>query len=308
MPILYHLAERSVWEVAWTTGVYRPAEDDITCAEAAHYPALANARFSAGSDLALLFIDTARLPTADAWEPAQIGGVPVLRRAAPLPVTAVFEVAPYHPDEQGRFGTHHETSALTLHGDATLADITTRALRAMEGFGRPWWIAGGWAIDLFLGRKTRPHADLEIAILAADQPALAALLHAWDRRVAAPGAAFVPWDGKHLQAPYHQIWARQGTFPADTPDAFSSDPTMLDFLIEVHVGAVWHYRRDARIRRPVEDFGALRDGVPFVRPEIALLYKAKAPRFKDERDWERAAPHLDAAARDWLREALAIKT
>jgi len=25
-----------------------------------------------------------------------------------------------------------------------------------------WWIAGGWAIDLFLRRTTRPHADIEI--------------------------------------------------------------------------------------------------------------------------------------------------
>jgi hypothetical protein len=23
-----------------------------------------------------------------------------------------------------------------------------------------WWIAGGWALDLFLGETTRPHADI----------------------------------------------------------------------------------------------------------------------------------------------------
>jgi hypothetical protein len=34
----------------------------------------------------------------------------------------------------------------------------------MQRFERPSCIAGGWAIDLFLGRMTRPHKDIEIAI------------------------------------------------------------------------------------------------------------------------------------------------
>jgi Aminoglycoside-2''-adenylyltransferase len=32
----------------------------------------------------------------------------------------------------------------------------------------PWWIAGGWAIDLFLGRQTREHEDLDVLILRRD--------------------------------------------------------------------------------------------------------------------------------------------
>jgi hypothetical protein len=42
----------------------------------------------------------------------------------------------------------------------------------MAGYRRPWWVAGGWALDLVLGRKTRPHADLEISMLTGDQQAL----------------------------------------------------------------------------------------------------------------------------------------
>ena len=32
-----------------------------------------------------------------------------------------------------------------------------------------WYIAGGWAIDLYLGKKTREHLDIEIAITRTDQ-------------------------------------------------------------------------------------------------------------------------------------------
>jgi hypothetical protein len=51
--------------------------------------------------------------------------------------------------------------------------------------------------------------------------------------------------------------------------------------------------------------GATRDGVPFLRPQAALLFKAKSMREKDEADFAAALPHLDAAARAWLRAALA---
>ncbi|MFT4100795.1 MAG: hypothetical protein QM674_07115 [Burkholderiaceae bacterium] len=32
----------------------------------------------------------------------------------------------------------------------------------------PWWIAGGWAIDMFLDRETRSHKDLDVGILRRD--------------------------------------------------------------------------------------------------------------------------------------------
>ena len=48
----------------------------------------------------------------------------------------------------------------------------------------PWWIAGGWAIDLFVGRQTREHEDIDILILRRDQHAVRALLESWDVQAA----------------------------------------------------------------------------------------------------------------------------
>jgi hypothetical protein len=39
----------------------------------------------------------------------------------------------------------------------------------MEDFNKPWAIAGGWAIDLFIGSITREHDDIEIVIFREDQ-------------------------------------------------------------------------------------------------------------------------------------------
>ncbi|BBH69873.1 hypothetical protein ACTI_65580 [Actinoplanes sp. OR16] len=36
----------------------------------------------------------------------------------------------------------------------------------LTGTTTPWCVAAGWALDLFRGRQTRPHGDIEIAIPA----------------------------------------------------------------------------------------------------------------------------------------------
>ncbi|WP_443041575.1 nucleotidyltransferase domain-containing protein [Streptomyces sp. B21-083] len=38
----------------------------------------------------------------------------------------------------------------------------------LEGVAAPWCIAAGWALDLFRGRQSRPHGDVEIAVPAAE--------------------------------------------------------------------------------------------------------------------------------------------
>jgi hypothetical protein len=39
------------------------------------------------------------------------------------------------------------------------------AASRLAGVEAPWCVAGGWALDLWRGKETRSHADLEIAIL-----------------------------------------------------------------------------------------------------------------------------------------------
>jgi hypothetical protein len=94
----------------------------------------------------------------------------------------------------------------------------------MAGYRHPWWVAGGWALDLLLGARTRPHADLEISILAADQQALLRHLHGWDLRLAAPGQSLPRWDGRRIQPPFHQVWARRGPGGPSTAEEFAADP------------------------------------------------------------------------------------
>ena len=309
MSVLFHIATARDWERAANTGTYATEslhrEGIIGCSSAVQHAAVANHRFAGRTDLVLLLIDTDRLQSKVHIEQAEADGRPVPRVDGPVNLDAVFEATPYRPGADGRFHPHEEASGFATHGVTTLDQTRRRALEVMAGYRRPWWVAGGWALDLLLGRKTRPHADLELSVLAADQWALFEHLRGWDLRLAAPGARLARWAGSRIQPPFHQVWARRGPGRPSTAEEFAADPTMLGFLLEEGSTDRWVFRRCPRVTRPLRQLGrASADGVPFVAPEVALLLKAKAPRFKDRRDFDRALPYLDGAARAWLAWAL----
>ena len=49
-------------------------------------------------------------------------------------------------------------------------------MSGLDGAGIRAWVAGGWAVDILVGHQTRPHADLDLAIDAAQLPQLLELL------------------------------------------------------------------------------------------------------------------------------------
>jgi hypothetical protein len=160
-----------------------------------------------------------------------------------------------------------------------------------------WWVAGGWAIDLFVGRTTRDHADLDIAMLRGDETALARTLRGWDMCIAHHGQ-LIEWSGDApLAAEHHQLWCRSSV----------DGPWQLEVLLEDHNDDCWRYRRDHRITRELTRLGRqTSDGIPFIAPEIALLYKAKDAQSEQRAaDFATAQRNLDNCARAWLRDALA---
>jgi hypothetical protein len=49
----------------------------------------------------------------------------------------------------------------------------------LAGLRVPWWIAGGWALDLFLEKSTRLHSDLDIGVFRRDIATVIASLAGW---------------------------------------------------------------------------------------------------------------------------------
>lgn len=175
----------------------------------------------------------------------------------------------------------------------TPREFADRAAERLAAVRVPWAVAGGWAVDLALGRVSRAHEDLEVAIPADAFRALREALFEFTFVVPFPDGLRAVDDPSAMTSA-HQTWAR------DSEGRFR-----FDVLREPHDGDVWIYRRDPALRRPYADVVHVGGGIPYLAPEIVLLFKAKHVRPKDEADLEHVLPHLAPAARAWLAEALA---
>ncbi|MFC7466871.1 nucleotidyltransferase domain-containing protein [Actinomadura keratinilytica] len=78
----------------------------------------------------------------------------------------------------------------------------------------PWWIAGGYAVELAVGRAFRAHADIDVLLLREDQLAAQRALAGWEWWAADPPGALRPWA------------AARSCRPASTTSGAGRGPTL----------------------------------------------------------------------------------
>ena len=61
-----------------------------------------------------------------------------------------------------------------------------------------WWVAGGWALDLHLGKQTRAHADVDVLVLRDDLRKVRCHLSGWDLHAADPPGTLRPWSEREV--------------------------------------------------------------------------------------------------------------
>ena len=167
----------------------------------------------------------------------------------------------------------------------------------MKGLSVPWWIAGGWAIDLFVGRQTRPHGDCDIVILRKDQIAVQRHLHGWELYAADTPGGLRPWSAdEFLRQGIHDIWCRRGC----------KEPWAFQLMLAEDLRDEWVFRRNPQIRGQISKLGTTDErGIPYLVPEIQLFYKARPiPSEKDEADFAIVTSLLGDSAIAWLLTAL----
>jgi len=70
-------------------------------------------------------------------------------------------------------------------------------------------------------------------------------------------------------------------------------------------GDEWIFRRNPAIRGLLSGLGLCSgDGVPYLVPEVQLLYKSKGLRPKDQADFDSVQPRLGLQQKAWLKDAL----
>lgn len=165
-----------------------------------------------------------------------------------------------------------------------------------DGFDRPWWLVGGWALEAFTDAP-REHEDIDVSLLACDVPALREFVgdrwHLWT----ITDGALRPMNDHYpdLPEPDAQIWVRRE----------ATSPWVMDVPVTPDVDGLWQNKRLPDHVVPLDDVTWLTDdGVRVLAPEIVLLFKARLDRTKDRRDLQQALPMLSDEQRTWLRDGV----
>jgi len=204
----------------------------------------------------------------------------------------------------------HQTTNHVPEPVARVADL-------MSTFGPRWALCGGWAVDAWLGRETRDHGDVDIAVFIQDQRALFEHLPGWQLlahdpvfNVDSPGTNAEWWDGRRrLHDPCH-IHARPPEFSGPMPEgglAWAKDGFTLEFYLNDRSDDEWLLSREPRVSMPLQQ--AVRRsawGVPALVPEALVFYKAADLRRRDKLDFAALLPELTDEQRDWLRNAISL--
>ncbi len=163
-------------------------------------------------------------------------------------------------------------------------------------FHAPWWLAGGYALEAYVGYPYRSHGDIDVLVLRQNLNTLHTLLDGFELYLADPPGSLRRWERREpLPAGVHDIWCRER----------ASRAWQLQLMVDEVDGDEWVSRRDSRVRRPWSGLGWTLPGIRVLAPEVQLFYKALTPRPKDEQDREMVWPLLGEEARAWLKHAVA---
>ncbi len=174
----------------------------------------------------------------------------------------------------------------------TVSDVS----RLFTNADFPWWIAGGLALELAVGREIRSHSDIDVLFLRPDHLGVRQFLADWDCWAADPPGTLRRWPpGQELGDHVHDIWCRK------TPD----DDWRLQLMLDEANGDHWVSRRDSAIRGSIRSITRTNvDGVRYLAPHVQLYYKAKNLREKDEIDFNAVIDSGVSMDVKWLRSAI----
>lgn len=157
-----------------------------------------------------------------------------------------------------------------------------------------WWLSGGQALDLWLGRTTREHGDIDVSVWRRDWPGLLAHAMGSLEVFAAQDGGLSPVSDASAPTTAHNFWARRS----------GSTSWALQLNIEEGTDDEWVYRRDPGIRLPWSRAVLHDRELPYVNPAVQLLFKTKNPAAKDLADLSLFRPLLPEQDAAWLSAAL----
>lgn len=143
-------------------------------------------------------------------------------------------------------------------------------LQGELGVFTDWVLCGGYSIDLYLGKASRAHGDIDIGLF---RSGLADGLAAFAQErvyLCDPPGTLRRWDGARVLERVHDIWIADRELTCWCLQVMVFDDT---------AGEV-SYRREPRLRWPKAAHSIQAGGIRILNPWITFLYKAHQPEWE----------------------------
>ena len=181
---------------------------------------------------------------------------------------------------------------------------------------------GGWAIDLFLGHESRKHGDIDVLAFWTERDEIILYMQSLGFDVyemLGSGKAHHITDIAIQMKCKRNIFcckancdlirlsktAEKDIFTIDFRSVGQTKLNFIEFLFNDKSETDLLYARNHNIKRDLKDAILFHSGIPYLAPEICLLYKSTdTERSGYQQDFDLAVCRMDSAQRDWLNQAL----
>jgi hypothetical protein len=191
----------------------------------------------------------------------------------------------------------------------------------LKNIGIDYAICGGHAIDLFLGKKMRPHKDLDAVVYWEDRDQIIQYMinSGWD--VYEPcGTDYLHkinniynqkriksniWCVKPENSHYKFTEKEKDMFSVEFDNLEQMELDYIEILFNSRKNNEFIYARNHDIRIKMDEAILMSGNIPFLAPEVVLLYKSKYPFVQENQlDFENTIHKMNVDQLKWFKTSL----
>ena len=202
--------------------------------------------------------------------------------------------------------------------------LVAEANALLKGQGFSYAVCGGFALDLFLGYETRTHGDIDILAFWENREKIITYMQSKGYIVyemLGGGKVHRITDIKMQEKLRKNIFCCTEDcelvrlYDTDEADVYWLDfqhtgltkLNYIEFLFNEKTEEEFIYARDERVRRGLANAILETDGVPYLAPELCLLFKSTdIEREGYQQDFELTVGKLSAEQRTWFEKSMEL--
>ena len=186
----------------------------------------------------------------------------------------------------------------------------------------PYAFCGGYAIELFVNNKIRTHGDIDVAAFWEDRDKIILYMQSLDWQVyemCGNGVAHHITDVKNQLKTKRNIFCVKDNCeivkltPLEESDMYNLDfdhsgqnkLNFIEILFNSKDENNFLYARNNQIKLPLLNAILYQENIPYLAPEIVLLYKSTDTKREGyQLDFDTAITSMNSGQKDWLKNAL----